>query len=58
LRVARCGIESIVLVVILVLEKAEYACNIRWSDEDEYKDKYEPLCRFQVSGIINLEIGN
>jgi hypothetical protein len=36
-------IEPIVLVV--VLEKAEYACKIRWGaeDEDEYKDEYESL---------------
>jgi hypothetical protein len=39
IRDADCGIESIVLVVVLVLEKAEYACKIRWGDEDE--DEYE-----------------
>ena len=49
LRGAGCGFVPIVLVVVLVLviEKAEYVLKIRWGveDEDEYKDEYESLAR-------------
>jgi len=35
------------VVVVLVIEKAEYVLKMRWSveDEDEYKDEYESLAR-------------
>jgi hypothetical protein len=60
LRVAGYGIESIVLVVVLVLilEKAEHACKIRWGDEDEYKDEYETLagCGIRVAGLLIAEL--
>jgi hypothetical protein len=49
LQVAGCVVVPIVLVVVLVLviEKAEYVLKIRWGveDEDEYKDEYESLAR-------------
>ena len=46
-RVARCVVVPIVLVVVLVLviEKAEYVLKMRWGVEDEYKDEYESLAR-------------
>ena len=33
----------LVVVLVLVIEKAEYVLKIRWGveDEDEYKDEYE-----------------
>jgi hypothetical protein len=31
----------LVVVLVLVIEKAEYVRNIRWDAEDEYKDEYE-----------------
>ena len=44
-RVARCVVVPIVLVVVLVIEKAEYVLKMRWGVEDEYeyKDEYESL---------------
>jgi hypothetical protein len=37
----------LVVVLVLVIEKAEYVLKIRWGveDEDEYKDEYESLAR-------------
>ena len=53
LRVTGLNPSSSFLVVVLVLEKAEYACKIRWGAEDEYeyKDEYETPAGRVVRGV-------
>ena len=65
LRVACFGIESIVLVVVLVLvlEKTEYAYKIRWGDGLQVTgpalyNKFVNLCIWFLSSlVVVLEIG-
>ena len=49
-RVTCYEVESIVLVVVLVLviDKAEYTFKIRWGDEYEDEDEYESLTGYRV----------
>jgi hypothetical protein len=51
-RVASYGVFSIVLVVVLVfvIEKAEYASKIGYGFEDEYKHEYESPAGLRGTG--------
>ena len=49
------------IVLVLVIEKDEYAHKIRWGVEDEYKDEYESpaRCALRVAGssILDFRFG-
>jgi uncharacterized membrane protein YdfJ with MMPL/SSD domain len=57
----------LVVVLVLVIEKAEYVLKMRWGveDEDEYKDEYESpascglwgaSCKLRVTGCVVVPI--
>ena len=76
MRVARCGLRGagcevvpivLVVVLVLVIEKAEYVLKMRWGVEDEYeyKDEYESparcglwgaSCKLRVTGCVVVPI--